>query len=143
VGREFCKKFIAEYSLAQWVQQLNTSLGIAPHFNMVAAEARKRSLMQRADVSSLKVRQQFLRRWRRRWRIKMGTISCREVLPEKEMQQKVGIVARFDCKDIIIWFVPIQLRILRCNLHPSSMFYRLVIHTTEGASKGGSIVAMD
>lgn len=89
------KAFIAEYSLAQWVQQLNLTLGIAPHSRIVAVEARKLSLMQEAGQSTVKVRKQYLRRWRRRWQIKLGIISCREVLLRKDMQQKVGNVARF------------------------------------------------
>ena len=89
------KAFIAEYSLAQWVQQLNLSLGIAPHSRIVAVEARKLSLMQDAGQSTVKVRKQYLRRWRRRWEMKLGIISCREVLLRKDMQQKVGDVARF------------------------------------------------
>ena len=87
--------FISEFRLAQWVQQQNLSLGIAPHSRTVAVEAKKLSLLQEKQASA-KVRKQFLRRWRKRWQINMGIIPCREVLPKKDMQQKVCCVARFD-----------------------------------------------
>jgi hypothetical protein len=81
-------KFLREYNLAHWVEKQNLDLGMAPFTANVMLAARREQVLLPNKQHSRKGQKQFLRRWRRRWSIKLGAIACREVMTKETLQAK-------------------------------------------------------
>ena len=83
------RKFLTEYKLNSWLEAQNVGKGVAP----ARAQVWQQRLVLNAcpgKVSKTKKGQrQWCRRWRARWGVTSGRICCREVVPEKDMQEKV------------------------------------------------------
>jgi hypothetical protein len=89
------ERFLDEWSLQDWVRKQNLEKGIAPLSGVVWSQREK---MLNAAVAAghvptsrpakQKHRLQWLRRWRLRWNIKLGTIQVREHVPAIDCQNK-------------------------------------------------------
>ena len=82
-------RFLKECRLAKWVETRNMEQGIAPVVSLVAQEARATNcLPPEPESTKHKCQLQWLRRWRRRWNITMGSIPAREHIPPEEARRK-------------------------------------------------------
>jgi len=82
-------KFLKECRLAKWVETRNMEQSIAPVVSLVAQEARATHCLPPEPTSTKpKSQLQWLRRWRRRWNITLGSIPARENIPPEEARRK-------------------------------------------------------
>ena len=86
-------KYLAEYKLYAWVEQQNLTKGLAPHTAIVNSVRHPKNMENVAQplgvVSRVgRTRKQWLRRWRHRWSVKVGTIPAGERLPDDVAQKK-------------------------------------------------------
>ena len=82
-------RFLKEYRLAKWVETRNMEQSIAPVGSLVAQEARAAHCLPPEPTSTKhKCQLQWLRRWRRRWNISLGSIPARESVPVEEARRK-------------------------------------------------------
>ena len=97
-------RFLKEFRLAKWVETRNMEQSIAPVVSLVAQEARATNcLPPEADSTKHKCQLQWLRRWRKRWNITLGSIPAREHVPPEEARRKAsgkqqvcaGVLIRF------------------------------------------------
>ena len=87
------KTFVHEFNLYRWVKQQNLTKGIAPVTKVVGVQWSKESGDQASGSSTLvRSQQQWLRRWRTRWGIRLGRIAAREHITSSESQMKVSRV---------------------------------------------------
>ena len=89
-------KFLAEWDLAKWVRQLNVSSGapvpssrLLDHYNMTAAHLPEAGRPPRHEDLSVSRTKMFLRRWRRRERVRLGIVRPTEILPNEVKLAKV------------------------------------------------------
>jgi hypothetical protein len=88
------ERFLEEWCLQMWVRKQNLEKGIAPLSGVVWSQREKglnaaaAAGLPNARPAKQKHRLQWLRRWRLRWGIKMGTIQAREHVPAIECQDK-------------------------------------------------------
>jgi hypothetical protein len=89
------EKTVAEWALHEWVRKQNMEKGIAPLSGIVWSQREKNlnadaaaGVVPRPRPTKQKERLQWLRRWRLRWRIKLGAIQAREHVPADECQSK-------------------------------------------------------
>jgi hypothetical protein len=87
--------FLEEWSLQNWVGKQNLEKGIAPLSGVVWSQREKRlnaavaaGHLPTSRPAKQKHRLQWLRRWRLRWNIKLGTIQAREHVPAIDCQNK-------------------------------------------------------
>jgi hypothetical protein len=90
---EKAKRFCKEYKLKQWVEEANLSKGVTPYTQNVILEARNLGMVVADKQTKYKNQKQFLRRWRRRWQISLGSIACREGVPTHVGQAKAAVNA--------------------------------------------------
>ena len=84
-------RFLKECRLSKWIQTRNMEQRIAPVVALVAQEARATNCLPPEPRSSKhKSQLQWLRRWRKRWNISLGSIPAREDIPPAEARQKVS-----------------------------------------------------
>ena len=88
------KSFLQEQHLHDWVDNANRAQGIAPISRLLLEQAtRQQPALNREPLLPLGMNQksklQWLRRWRRRWRIGLGALQARDTLPPEECQRKV------------------------------------------------------
>ena len=88
------RRFLEEWRLHQWVDDANQRIQIAPSSSVMLQQAVCKS--SAVEVSSLvtatsdrKSKMQWLRRWRRRWDVNLGTFAARDTLPPALCQKKV------------------------------------------------------
>jgi hypothetical protein len=89
------EKFLTEWALHDWVRRQNIEKGIAP-LGAIVWSQREKDLTAAAAAGEVprqrpikqKARLQWLRHWRVRWRINLGTIQAREHVPEDECRSK-------------------------------------------------------
>jgi hypothetical protein len=89
------ERYLDEWTLQEWVRKQNLEKGIAPVSGVVWGQ-REKSLNAAVAAGHLptsrpakqKHRLQWLRRWRLRWNIKLGTIQAREHVPAIDCQNK-------------------------------------------------------
>ena len=101
-------KFLRECRLAKWVEARSREQSIAPVVSLVAQEARATNCLPPEPTSTKhKCQLQWLRRWRRRWNIILGSIAARGDIPLAEARQKAsyfqGLSAR-GLQMIVFWF---------------------------------------
>ena len=82
---ERAQNFLAEAGLNDWVAEQNVAKGIAPMSGVVMDHMRRTNL--RPSVKR-KNDLQWLRRWRRRWNLTLGTFVNRELVGAAEAQRK-------------------------------------------------------
>ena len=88
-------KFLKEWKLHNWVESTNLSKGIAPCSSLICQAGGPPGIEPTAIPfpigSSIKYRSklQWLRRWRRRWDVRLGTFSPGERLDSATAQRKV------------------------------------------------------
>jgi hypothetical protein len=89
--------FVDESKLEGWVREQNMEKGIAPASTVVWNQ-RERQLnanleegLPKPRPAKQKHRLQWVRRWRLRWRIKMGKIAAREYVSVADCQNKAEI----------------------------------------------------
>ena len=89
------ERFLNEWCLQMWVRKQNLEKGIAPLSGIVWSQREKRlnaaaaaGLLLTERPAKQKHRLQWLRRWRLRWGIKMGTIQAREHVSAVDCQNK-------------------------------------------------------
>jgi hypothetical protein len=84
-------KFLRDYQLYKWVAQANTQSVIAPVTRVVADEASKlKCFAHGKDVTPKRKHQkQWLRRFRTRWNMSLGSFAVREFVSEEEGKSKV------------------------------------------------------
>lgn len=89
------EKYCSEHALHEWVVKVNVDLGVSPATGVLLSELDKRGMagssnkfggQKRKYRSSL----QFLRRWRRRWSVKLGKFDTLDFVEPKDLQQKVS-----------------------------------------------------
>ena len=92
-------RFLAEASLHHFVETANVQLGIAPSTSDTVAAAQRRAALQPNPAARLlppgtrcKSQRQWIRRWRRRWGIKLAHIGVRDEEPLEVTQRKVCLV---------------------------------------------------
>ena len=88
------KRFLQELELHTWVNDANTTQGIAPMSSIVLDRAvRDTSTANSAPLLRVtaphKSKLQWLRRWRRRWQVGLGALQARDTLPPAECATKV------------------------------------------------------
>ena len=87
-------KWMQEAGLHTWVHDLNVAKGIAPVASLTLAEARRRQVASphRSLVRSLgpKGSQQWLRRWRARWQVRLARLLPGDRLPPAESLRKAS-----------------------------------------------------
>ena len=91
-------KFSKEKALHGWVHQRNVATGIAPASQVVAQQLHNQGLSGSPVASPKKGRHrkhtyQYLRRWRRRWKVEQGTLSALSGASPTELSEKVGRMA--------------------------------------------------
>ena len=92
---EQAAKYLDEHELYAWVEQQNLTKGIAPHSAIVHSVAlpHRTRFPGEPGVPVVQLRRsriQWLRRWRQRWRIRLGRIAARQCLPDSVAQQKAA-----------------------------------------------------
>jgi hypothetical protein len=90
------KRFLAENSLHEWVQTQNLSKGIAPVTGVILQDLHKHGLQGPGRVTDEHERKyksslQFLRRWRKRWGVRHGTIPVGDELEPAELLAKARV----------------------------------------------------
>lgn len=96
IGRTSLTKaqsFLQELDLHQWVDNANKMQGIAPMSSIVLERAERRDAStSRQPLLTMgtqrKNKLQWLRRWRRRWKVGLGALPTRDTLPPAECAQK-------------------------------------------------------
>jgi len=84
-------KFLREHRLAKWVETRNIEQNIAPVVSLVTQEARASHCLPLEPTSTKQKSQlQWLRRWRRRWNITLGSIPARDNVPPEEARRKAS-----------------------------------------------------
>ncbi len=88
------RRYFEEWKLHTWVQHQNLAKGIAPVSRTTATAWTKMNKRSRSSAASpkLKSQWQWLRRWRRRWDVRLGLIPSRETLPANICQMKASLV---------------------------------------------------
>ena len=83
------RAFLSECRLRDWVEEQNVQKGIAPMSGVALQHLRgqtlRRDLLRKHDL-------QWLRRWRKRWKVTLGTFPGRENVDAKEAQRKATYV---------------------------------------------------
>lgn len=84
------KKFLQEHNLHGWLETQNVDRGIAPG----TAQVWKRRLADGVETPKLastrKGQLQWLRRWRLRWDVKIGSVAQREQVPDDVARLKAS-----------------------------------------------------
>jgi len=91
------KQWLSEHALHQWVHEQNNTKGVAPMSSLVLRqlhhgvghEAGAHSLQAGCMLNAQRTNLQWLRRWRRRWNVKLGRFAVRQCVPMDVMQAKV------------------------------------------------------
>lgn len=83
-------KAVEEYSLYTWVRKQNLDKGLAPHNNLVLKERLRSSSPGAVKHPNLTTSSgiQWCRRFRRRWKISLGRIGCRDTISIEEAREK-------------------------------------------------------
>jgi hypothetical protein len=84
------QQFLTEYKLHTWLADQNLKKGLAPARAQVWQRMLSFASYPEKSSRTLKGQRQWCRRWRSRWSISSGRIACREMIPEKDMQDKVA-----------------------------------------------------
>lgn len=82
-------RFCQEHRLHQWVEEQNLTKGLAPAAHHAWAQHVVHDPSATARTRLKKSRHQWLRRWRRRWSVQLGSINIRETVATSEAQLKV------------------------------------------------------
>ena len=89
------RRFLEEQSLHDWVAHKNEYLGIAPSTTLVLdqraalREGLNTKYLGTVKNKSKKGKLQWLRRWRARWDLRLGSIAARERVPPADSKFKV------------------------------------------------------
>lgn len=86
--------FVNEMKLHAWVEDVNISNGIAPRTSVVLNKSASIAPVAlttgpSAAPKGRKHQLQWLRRWRRRWGVKLASLAARDTLPSETCQRKV------------------------------------------------------
>ena len=83
-------KLIEERDLYSWVCKQNVDKGLAPHCSAVHVQRLARIPSTSEKPASMKKKHigQWCRRFRRRWKICLGRIACRDTITTEEAKQK-------------------------------------------------------
>ena len=91
------QRFLQELNLHAWVDDANQSQGIAPLSSVMLHHAR--ATEPPATVTPLvragmkrKSQLQWLRRWRRRWNVGLGSVAARDTLAPAQCQEKAAFL---------------------------------------------------
>ena len=81
--------------MREWVSQLNVDRGISPATGVILNELETRSMQGSSNKFTGQKRKyrhslQFLRRWRRRWGLKLGKFDTCDFEEPEELQRKVS-----------------------------------------------------
>ena len=87
-------KFLAEHSVHSWVHKQNCHIGVSPEPSLVTQQLSLHGIPSDSKAGIVggrthKATKQFLRRWRRRWRIKQGSVKIGEDMAPGELLAKV------------------------------------------------------
>lgn len=86
--------FLREQQLHEWVRRQNIGHGVAPMTGVLLRAIRSARASNGAvgvagrPAATKKVDFQWLRRWRRRWRVTLGRIPCRDEVPPADRRAK-------------------------------------------------------
>ena len=87
------RRFLQEIQLHKFVDEANRTKGIAPLTSALVNKAASQSTLSLPPLVALKTKRkhqlQWLRRWRRRWNIGLGSLHARDTLPAMECRKKV------------------------------------------------------
>lgn len=94
---ESAKKFLREHDLHSWLNVVNVNQGLAPGSQTVLQKLRARNLScepaaQVCRTTLKKQKLQWLRRWRRKWGVKIGKLNQRDHLSKTELKQKAFVL---------------------------------------------------
>ena len=86
-------KYCNEHALHEWVVDLNVNLGVSPATGVLLSQLDKRGMENPSNKFAGQRRKyrcslQFLRRWRRRWSIRLGKFDTLDFEQPKELQLK-------------------------------------------------------
>jgi hypothetical protein len=80
-----CKR---ENKLVEWITEQNVTLGIAPDSRNLVQQASDWGLTNPAWKNTRRSTKQWMYRWRKKWRIRLGKIHCRAKVPDAVMRKK-------------------------------------------------------
>jgi hypothetical protein len=85
--------WLAERNTAKWVQNQNYSLGVAPASSaMLEQYSIYRGIEEAGSITTAtRTGRRFCQRFRRAWRIRIGTLKVQETMPDIVVKQKVHL----------------------------------------------------
>lgn len=84
------RKFLVDSNLMSWLETQSLQKGLAPVRTQVWQQRLRLNSCPVKISKTKKGQRQWCKRWRRRWGVAAGRIHCREIVTEKDMQEKVG-----------------------------------------------------
>ena len=91
------RRFLVECDLEAWVERQNVTKGISPMSSLVLDKAKH--ALRRAGLSGARTRKggfQWLRRWRRRWGLRLRKLAPLEKPTDEEVLQKARVRRQLD-----------------------------------------------
>ena len=96
ISLDKARTFLHELDLHSWLDDANKTKGIAPRSSILLdrpvgqhSAATAKPLLNVATKHKRKL--QWLRRWRRRWKVGLGALHTRDTLPAAECASKAGL----------------------------------------------------
>jgi hypothetical protein len=84
------QQFLVDYRLQSWVEMQNLTKGLAPRRSQLWQQRLATDNVTEKKAAAVRGQKQWCRRWRQRSGVLLSTISCRETLPDAELQAKVA-----------------------------------------------------
>ena len=82
-------RFLSEWRVHSWVEKQNVTKSIAPLTNHMIREVQSETLCKATIRRHMF---QWVRRWRRRWQMTLGTFSSQEAVDVQSAQRKAGFL---------------------------------------------------
>lgn len=83
--------FLLDYKLKDFVENSNMTKRVLPGRRQVWEKRLQLDVITKEKAATPRGQRQWARRWRKRVSITIGRVSCRESLPEAELQAKVAV----------------------------------------------------